>query len=136
MSEEKNNNNEEMKESPFLDEGEDFTKSTTVDGEGKLQKAIPTMESVTKKVMQQKKQMPKGFDKFKKEVEDCFKLLDDICKEIAGKLKPENTGELLKRYKDFKQEFKWRINDFMQYPAEPEDEIKTESEYAKNRINI
>jgi len=127
----------EIKEGAFLEDGDDFLKSTSINEQGKLEKAIPTMQKVAKRVLTQKKQMPKGFDKFKKEVEGAFELLDGICKEIAGKLKPEDTGDLLKKYGDFKQAFSWKINDFIRYPIDGDSPEKVEqSDYDKNRIKI
>jgi len=123
-------------ESPFLEDGDDFCKSTTVNEHGKLLKAIPTMQKITKKVLTTKKTMPKGFDKFKKEVEQCFKILDGICKEISGNMKPEETGDLIKKYADFKREFSYKINSYIKNPVEvglPEMET---SEYDKTRIKL
>lgn len=108
----------------FLKEGIDFFKSIALTEEGNLQKAIPTVEG-KKEESKPKKKMPKGFDKFKKDVEIAVKGIDEIVKELVEKGKSESVSEMFSNWGKFKSDFQWRLNDYIKgYDGLKSDEVE------------
>lgn len=121
--------------SPFLEEENQFFKSVKVTEEGSLIKAIPTVSQVTRKVEQQKKQLPKGFDKFKKKIEDSFKCIEDVVNDLVKRKGVENCIEMFDQWTKFKREFQGKINNAIHHP-EYDNELKDESEPDEAKIQI
>ena len=138
MEEVKNN----LKET-FVDDV-DFFKSNEMDDRGKLlQKAIiPSVEKqkAAEVIKRKPKKVKKEIIKFKNEIQEMFKRLDEIIKEVVTTRKlSRSTGELVEYYGKFKNEFEWGINDMINYPrgvAEEGNKKAEESDYDKTRIRL
>jgi len=118
----------------------DFFQTNRMQENGSLlQKSIPTVSGKIEDVVvkQVKKEIPAEVIAFKKKVEEIFIELNSIIKDITTSYEnPEKCADLLKYYKDFKQEFTWKINDIINYPKS-NNEIREveEGDYEKSRIN-
>jgi len=132
-----------------FDNDVDFFKSTELKENGSLlQKAIPTVEkkTITKKVtVSEPKKPTAAITAFKKKVEDSFKIIDNVVKDLVADLEnmsnyqTEECVEMLASYKKFKSKFSYIVNDAINYPKTKEaikDEMKEESNYDKTRIRI
>lgn len=132
-----------MNNQPFLNDTE-FFKSLELDDNGKLKllKSIPTVNGTLKKVQKEieikQTTIPKEVLKFKKEIEDAFIKINNVMKDLIESYdNPEKCAELLKYYKDFKNEFQYKLNDAINYPKS-NNKIETvgENEYEKSRVNL
>ena len=137
-----------MENKPLFDE--DFFKSTTLDGNGKMFKSIPTVKVETKKktiTVREKTKSTKEVEKYIKEVEEHFKKMDIWIKDVCVKAVDspnsyvsEEAIEMKLYWKKFKGHFEDALNRVINNPDDPERKKEMEEspkgEWDKTRVRL
>lgn len=102
-----------------------------------LLKALPTIVRIKPEPRKSNRKIPSSVKSYVKKVEAAFEVINQAVADLVESKGLEGNVNVLKFYKDFKEEFQWKVNDAINYPNTNMDSpVEAESPKDESKVKI